>query len=289
MLKMIKPIVNISKIMDDYDTFVLGLSGVITDGLNIKQEVVSALINLKKNGKTIVLLTNSALRIGSIVNFLHSHNVPVALFSAAVSCGEIMHYKLKAKNKEIVGLGSNFYHIGSPSNLGVFQDLDYNRVSDISKADFVYVSGADDKDDYIDKYIPLLEHAANMSIPFLCVNNDISTFMEGKVSLAAGAIAEQYAVLGGKIITIGKPDINLLKYALSDVKDYDKDRTVLIGDNLRTDIKLANLADIHSILVSKGVHANFLGEGYIPDVAKTRELATNYESYPNYVVSNFRW
>ena len=42
-------------------------------------------------------------------------------------------------------------------------------------------------------------------------------------------------------------------------------------------------------MVSKGVHVNFLGEGYIPDVAKTREMANNYDAYPDYVISNLRW
>lgn len=50
-MKMIKPIVNISKVADNYDTFVLGFNGVLTDGAGIYPEAANALISLYKNGK----------------------------------------------------------------------------------------------------------------------------------------------------------------------------------------------------------------------------------------------
>ena len=56
-----------------------------------------------------------------------------------------------------------------------------------------------------------------------------------------------------------------------------------LGDNIATDIKGANLLGVSSALISKGVHVNFLGEGYIPDVAKTRELATAWNLFFNEV------
>ena len=64
---------------------------------------------------------------------------------------------------------------------------------------------------------------------------------------------------------------------------------LVIGDNVATDIKGATLLEWDSMLISKGVHVNFLGEGYIPDVAKTRELSNGYDASPSYVISNLRW
>lgn len=92
-----------------------------------------------------------------------------------------------------------------------------------------------------------------------------------------------------KIITVGKPDAKIIAYALDGIPDVRKENVLIIGDNIATDIKGANLLGVSSALISKGVHVNFLGEGYIPDVAKTRELATNFDAYPDFVISNLRW
>ena len=105
--------------------------------------------------------------------------------------------------------------------------------------------------------------------------------------MAPGAIAENYAILGGRILTLGKPDVRIMQYALEGI-----DKTgdlIVIGDNVATDIKSASLLGFDSVLISKGRHVNFLGEGYIPDVAKTRELSNSYDVSPSCVISAIRW
>lgn len=288
-MKMIKPIVNISKVIDNYDAVVVGFSGVLSEGGDIKSEALSALINIKKAGKQIILLSNSPLRVASLAKILHQNKVPLALFDAVITAGEILHYHLKAGSGDYGAIGTTYYTIGSQEELGVFSQLDFAAADELSKADFLYMGGVNAVEDTIDTYRPLLEHAASLAMPLVCAGNDTSTYKNGKVCLASGAIAEQYAILGGKIITVGKPDIKVMEYALDGIEDLNKARVLLIGDNLTTDIKGANLAGIHSALVSKGVHVNFLGEGYIPDVAKTRELSTNFDTSPDYVISNLRW
>jgi HAD superfamily hydrolase (TIGR01459 family) len=288
-MKMIKPVVNVSKIIDGFDTVVVGLKGVLDDGLSLREEAMAALGNIKKQGRKIIMVTNSPLRIGQLAAELKEKGFPLWVLGSMVTAGEIAHYKLKARTGDFGAIGDAYFKVGRPEGLGVFDGLDYERVDDIARADFLYVCGVESSEEALDRYLPLLEHAAGLSIPLVCVGNDASTFMDGKISLAAGALAEQYAVLGGKIITIGKPDPAVLQYSLDDVEDFSAERTLMIGDNLATDIKGANLLGMNSVLVSKGVHVNFLGEGYIPDVAKTRELAISFESYPDFVISNLRW
>ena len=93
--------------------------------------------------------------------------------------------------------------------------------------------------------------------------------------------------MGGRIITLGKPDAAMFNYCLSALSEAGN--VLVIGDNLATDIKGATILGFDSALISKGVHVNYLGEGYIPDVAKTRELAANFDVSPQYVISNLRW
>ncbi len=69
----------------------------------------------------------------------------------------------------------------------------------------------------------------------------------------------------------------------------DLKRILMIGDSIATDIRGAAAAQLSGCLVSKGVHVSFLGEGYIPDVTKTRELGNMFGACPDYVISRLRW
>lgn len=288
MMKMIKPVVNISKIIEPYNTVIIGLNGVLTEGEGVKSEAVDALVRLKKNGKSVILLSNTAQRVSTLVKWLHENKVPLAVFDAIVTAGEILHYKFKSRQGDYAALGMNYYCLGDCREMGMFANLDYQRVEDLSRADFIYVSEIC-SGKTMDDFLPSLEYAAGMGIPLVCAGNDTSTYYNGEVGLAPGAIAEQYAVLGGRILTVGKPDAKIIAYALDGIPEVKKDSVIMIGDSIATDIKGANLLDVAAILISKGIHVNFLGEGYIPDVAKTRELATNFDAYPDYVISGLRW
>lgn len=289
-MKMIRPIVNISKVIDNYDAVIVGFGGVLSDASGIKQEAVSALINIKKQGKKIILCSNTGQRVSLLCDFLVANKVPLKLFDAIITAGEILHYKLKKRVGDFADLGSRYYKLGSQEDMGVFSQLDYEQVDDISHADFIYMESPSAADDYIEKYMPELEHAASLGLPFICAGNDTSGYKDGQISLAQGALAEQYAVLGGRIITVGKPDPVVMAYCMEVLPpDTAKNKILVIGDNLATDIKGANLVGFDSVLLSKGIHVNFLGEGYISDVAKTRELSTNLDAYPDYVISNLRW
>ena len=48
MIKMIKPVVNISKVIEPFDTVIVGLYGVLYDGRSFKTEAVEALKAMKR-------------------------------------------------------------------------------------------------------------------------------------------------------------------------------------------------------------------------------------------------
>lgn len=286
-MKMIKPIVNISKVAGDYDTFIFGFNGVLSDGEHILPEAASCLRNLAAMRKKLVIVTNSYLRVAEVVALLRKENISLDIFSNIVSAGEILHYKLKAAQNEYAAIGNSYYQLGAKSGRGVFCGLPFNEVRNIEQAHFMYMSEVNASDDLLDTYRPVLEHAVGLGLPFVCAGNDTSCFINGKLSLASGALAEAYAILGGRIITVGKPDTKIFRYALEGIGETG--RIVVIGDNVATDIKAATLLDYDSVLISKGRHINYLGEGYIPDVAKTRELSVSYDVSPNCVISALRW
>lgn len=287
-MKIIKPLVGISKIIDNYDVVVCGLNGVLYDGEHVKQDAVDALMKCAANGKKTVIVTNSSLRVAEICDILSGGKLgELNYLSAVVSAGEVLHYCLK--NPQHFGLsGNRYYNLGNRAAEGVFAGLDYIKVVRPDDADFAFIGMPDKETDTLDDYARALEHCFALGLPLVAAGNDVSTYYNGQISLGSGAVAEQYAVMGGVIYTIGKPAPDFVKYALEGVVKPES-KVLFIGDGFATDIKSANLYNADAVLISKGIHVNYLGEGYIPDVEKARNLAMNFDVYPDYVVSGLRW
>lgn len=287
-MKIIKPIVGISKIIDNYDVVVCGLNGVLYDGEHVKQDAVDALMKCAANGKKTVIVTNSSLRVAEICDILSGGKLgELNYLSAVVSAGEVLHYCLK--NPQHFGLsGNRYYNLGNRAAEGVFAGLDYIKVVRPDDADFAFIGMPDKETDTLDDYARALEHCFALGLPLVAAGNDVPTYYNGQISLGSGAVAEQYAVMGGVIYTIGKPAPDFVKYALEGVVKPES-KVLFIGDGFATDIKSANLYNADAVLISKGIHVNYLGEGYIPDVEKARNLAMNFDVYPDYVVSGLRW
>lgn len=286
-MKMIKPIVNVSKVADAYDAVLCGFNGVLHDGVSFRAEALEALLCLYKSGKKIVLLSNDCRRVEDIARQMHQNGFSPRLFSAMVTAGEILHHHLAAGRGVYASLGKNCCCLDEDGGASLFEGLNFAVTADPAKADFLYV-GRLPAGRAVDDYLDVLNHAASLGLPLLCAGNDTSVVCGEDTVPAAGAVAEQYAVLGGKIITVGKPDPAVVDYALAAFGPTERKRILMIGDSMASDIRAASAAGISSCLVSKGVHVSFLGEGYIPDVTKTRELGNMIEAYPDYVISGLR-
>lgn len=287
-MKMIKPIVNVSKIIDNFDVVLCGLNGVLYDGNSFKTEAVNALIRLKKSGKKIVLLSNTAMRLEQLIKLMYENQVSPLLFDNIVTMGEVLHYKLQSTDPKYTSLGKVYYNLSDDEEVEVFSGLDFLITENYSQADFLYVAHSSQLNE-VNNYIEILSHCAGLDIPMLCVGAENSAFINGEISSSAGALAEQYAALGGKIILLGKPDANVAKYTLENIPYSESNRVLVIGDSVPVDIKLADACGFSSLLISKGIHKNYLGEGYIPDVSKARELSTNFDIFPDYIISSLRW
>lgn len=283
----ISPIVGISKIISQYSTVIVGFNGVLYDGKQIKTEAVKALIKIHELGKNIILLSNADMRIAEVLKILDQHKVPIKIFSLIMTAGEMV-YALLRGGKKFSALGKSFFCLGDQKRTSFLENIGLQSVSDVNKADFIYVGGLKDEYETIEKYTDIMQIAASLNLPMLCVGNDIYTCRNGEVCEGNGAFAEQYAMMGGKIVTFGKPDIAVIKYVLESFS-VKNDNVLVVGDSLQTDVKMANLYGADSLLVTFGIHKEFLGGGYIPDLQKAVDLSSDYGVYPKYLISELRW
>jgi ribonucleotide monophosphatase NagD (HAD superfamily) len=89
----------------------------------------------------------------------------------------------------------------------------------------------------------------------VCANPDLVVIHNGKPALCAGALAEEYERLGGKVRWHGKPHPSVYTSCLTLLGIEDRRRLLAIGDSLRTDIAGAAAAGIDSLLIAGGIHA----------------------------------
>lgn len=283
-MKQITPLVGISRIISSYNVLICGFDGVITKGKEIFPEALDALKKAHENGVSIFLLTNSALRVSKLLKVFLRSDFDLSIFSAVITMGEILHYKLKYNKDHL----QRYYNIGSVESEDLFEGLNYQKVENLNNADFIFAGALHHSKSSIEDYMSELEHAYTLHVPLISVGTDTSCYINGEVRLAAGALAEQYAVLGGEIRTINKSDKEIIRYMQESLQKNDV-RILYIGDSLTSDLKSANLLGADMVLVSKGIHVHSLGEGYIPDISKARDLALNFDGCPDYVISELRW
>jgi ribonucleotide monophosphatase NagD (HAD superfamily) len=82
----------------------------------------------------------------------------------------------------------------------------------------------------------------------VCTNPDLTVYKSGKIEICAGAIANVFEKIGGKVIYFGKPHKEIYNLCLN-----KNEKTLVIGDNLKTDIKGANNLNLDSLFITNGV------------------------------------
>lgn len=267
----------ISRIKDEFDTVICGVNGVFAFGDNILQPAVDALIKLYQSGKKITLASNSGMRVRDLYYSLKQKDVPMNIFYAMITAGELAHFYLKNHRQ-----GETYFNLsGEDSN--VVRGLDYKPADSIVMADFVLA----ETDSYglsVAKVSPLLEQALHLNLPLLCVGNNTSVAGNNGVIESVGAVAEQYALMGGQVIPFGKPDQRIAAYLTENVAGFRKDRCLVIGDNMATDMRMGNSFGVHTLLLTRGVHQ-------LGDNAEMRlnDLSESYGLNVDYYMECLQW
>lgn len=274
---MVKIIKYISRINDDFDCIICGVNGVITDGTDIFDSAVEALSHLYLDGKKIVLATNSGQRVSELFEILKKQHLPMHIFSAMITAGELAHYSLKNRND----LGLMYYPL-SQHESSIMQNLKYQKTDSPVLADFVLAETTLENFNH-EENLKILEQAINLKLPMVCVGNNTVMMSPEGVQTSVGSLAEQYALMGGKIITFGKPDVRIAKY-LTEGLNINSERCLVIGDNMATDMKMGFGFKAKNLLVCSGVHQI---KGDIEQ--RISDLSLNYGIDIDFATENLQW
>lgn len=241
---------------ENYEGFIVDLWGVVHDGYAPYPGVLDCLTRLKQAGKRVIFLSNAPRRAAGIVHFLTAMGVTPDLHDGVMSSGEAVYQGLKDRTDEFATLGKRLYHLGPPRDEDVYTGLDYERVADPKDADFILNTGPDDNLGPHDPalYDPVLQACLRAKLPMVCANPDLEVMKGEARVICAGHLAQTYEAEGGKVIQRGKPDPAIYKPTLA-MLGTTRDRTLAVGDALRTDIAGAKHAGIDGCWVLSGIHA----------------------------------
>jgi len=247
-----------------YEGFILDLWGVVHDGIAPFPGVLDCMQRLRNGDKRLVLLSNAPRRADDVIRRIEKIGVPRHLYHAVMSSGEEAWRHLKNRDEPFyAALGRRCLHICSERDLEMREGLDLDWVATPEEADFILNTGPAEWEDTHEDYAPVLEAARKRDLPMVCANPDLVVIHDGRTALCAGAIAEQYEALGGRVRWHGKPYRSVYDSCLGLLGVADRARILAIGDSLRTDIAGAAGAGIPSLFIAgSGIHgAEFTKDG----------------------------
>ena len=175
--------------------------------------------------------------------------------------------------------GNNFFHLGPIRDESLYKGLEINK-KDLDKADFILCTGLlDNHTNSLLYYKKLLE--GHTDLKMICTNPDLWVHRGLKKEYCAGKLAEIFKELGGEVIYFGKPHKEIYKFCIN-----KNEKVLVIGDNIRTDIRGANVMNFDSLLITGGVHKN---EFINIDLKDYDKILEKYNVKTNYYQEELNW
>lgn len=286
------PIDGLEAVADRYDAFILDLWGVLHDGVRAYPDAVASLRALKRAGKRLLVLSNAPRQTPDIQAQMREKGLYDELYDHIMSSGEDAYRHLRDRpDAWYRELGRRMLHLGPERDQGMREGLEVTLVADPQFAEFVLNTGPADGVSSLAGFEPLLRQCADRELPMICANPDLIVMRGDEMELCAGALAQRYEELGGKVRYHGKPHAAIYDSCFELLGRPDPARTLAVGDTLRTDVAGANAVGIDSALVTGGIHAGDLGVkmGERADAATLHALIDREGPRPTYAMPAFRW
>ncbi len=274
---------SLDAISDRYDAFLCDVWGVIHNGREIFPAAAAALARARAAGKIVLLVSNVPKPKGPIPGQLDRLKYPREAWDDVVTSGDAIRMELAKRAP------GPMLKIGPPYDAALWEGLDLDYAP-LEQAHFIGISGMNDEErETPADYTPLLHAAKARDLEMLCANPDIVVRMGDKLIWCAGAVAREYAALGGRVVMAGKPHAPIYELAYRELERIaghaiDRKRILAIGDGPATDIVGANAQGIDALFIASGMHGAAFFAGGKLDVAKAEAALADEGAQARYIM-----
>ncbi|WP_321499202.1 TIGR01459 family HAD-type hydrolase [Breoghania sp.] len=258
----------LSNIAADYDGILCDVWGVIHNGVRVNPGATEALSRFRDKGGRVVLITNAPRPNPPIYEQLEALGFPRHAFDSIVTSGDVTYALLQAHE------GDTVLHIGPDRDYSLYEgtglkvSVDAREVPD---GGLIVCTGLfDDTSETPEDYHARFEALIARGFSMVCANPDLVVERGDSLIWCAGALARDYAAMGGKVQILGKPYKPIYDQALGELEKLtggpaDKSRVLAIGDGLPTDIRGAHEQGLDVLFITAGIHGADFGETEAPE------------------------
>lgn len=228
--------------------------GVVHDGVSLYPGAEQRLRQWRGEGRVVALITNAPRTKEAVEQQLSRIGLARDAFDFVATSGEAGIEALTALQRP-VGF------VGTPGDRAI---LEGRGVRIASNGDFTELActgimeGRPNPGDYRND----LERWVDRDVEMHCLNPDRLVIRGGVAEACAGAIADLYQGLGGRVIWYGKPHAAIYSHVLHHAGNPPLDEVLAVGDGLQTDMLGAARIGIDAIFISGGIHS---GEAFPED------------------------
>jgi HAD superfamily hydrolase (TIGR01459 family) len=235
--------------------------GVVHDGVALYPGAEARLSQWRRDGRCVVLITNAPRTADAVEKQLARIGLSHNAYDFVATSGEAGIEALNA-------LGRPVGFVGTAGDRVILEGRGVRIAEDEDFAELActgIMEGRPSAEDYrVD-----LERWAARDVEMHCLNPDRMVIRGGVPEACAGAIADLYAMLGGRVTWYGKPFPAIYAHALHRAGDPPTDEVLAVGDGLQTDILGAARMGFDTVFVRGGIHA---GEPFPEDFAEQNGL-----------------
>ena len=272
-------------LVDGKEVVLSDIWGVVHNGLESFPEACEALHTYRKNGGTVILITNAPRPADSVQRQLRKLGVADETYDAIVSSGDLTRLFVADHP------GKKMFWLGPERDSSIHRGLD-PVIAPLEQADYIVCTGLfDDETESAEDYRAMMLQARERQLTLICANPDIVVERGDRLIYCAGAIAELYRELGGEVIFYGKPHRPIYERAMALAAERSGhsaalSRVLAIGDSVRTDLAGAHGFGIDCLFVTRGIHSEeFEGVDQL-DPASVKEL---FGHPPRALMRELRW
>jgi len=230
-----------------YSVILCDIWGVVHDGVHLYPSATERLRQWREQGRKVVLITNAPRTAEAVESQLGRIGLPRDCWDGIATSGEAGIAAIKA-------LSHPTGFLGTEQDRAILEEHGLRFVED----DFtdIAVTGLDSVRAAVADYRPQLESLVERDVLFHCFNPDRIVVRGGVTEPCAGAIADAYEGMGGRVEWYGKPHHSIYDYSLELAGHPPREAVLVIGDALITDMLGAATQGFDAVFVQGGIHAS---------------------------------